>query len=320
MLFFDAPQPLLVVTAVLLGLLFGSFLNVVIHRVPREQSIAFPPSTCPSCGARIRPYDNVPVLSWLLLRGKARCCGATISARYPLVEVLGGLVGWSVVKWLLITQASDTELWVGLLLFVAHFALAMMLLALVFIDLEHMLLPDSLTLGGALLGLITVPLRPIELMDALVGGGLGFLMVWLPFDWGYRLLRGHPGMGLGDAKLLGLAGVWFGWQGALFALVFGALQGTLVAIAVFITQGKIEEPEAVQQERAELKRELEQMTEDARARVEAELEGDILLSEPEEGLAGARLPFGPLLILSILEFMFFQETIEQWFLEYFWQI
>src|SRR5688572_23068923 len=92
----DLPVPFLTVVAISLGLLFGSFLNVVIHRVPRGQSVAFPPSTCPGCGKRIAPYDNLPVLSWLILRGKARCCGIPISARYPAVELIGGLLAWAV--------------------------------------------------------------------------------------------------------------------------------------------------------------------------------------------------------------------------------
>ncbi len=316
----EIPAEFLIVVAVLLGLLFGSFLNVVVHRLPREQNIAFPPSTCPACGARIKPYDNIPLLSWLILRGKARCCHAKISVRYPLIELLGGLTAWAVMKWLVLTLPIETEWWSGLLTFVSYFALGLILIALLFIDLEHMLLPDALTLGGAALGLATLPLRSISWVDALIGGACGFLVVWLLFDRGYRLLRGHPGMGLGDAKLLLLAGVWFGWQGALFALVAGAVQGTLVAIAVFITQGKIEEPEAVRQEREQLKQDLEQMSEAERAELEKELEGDILLKEPEEGLAGAMIPFGPLLVLSILEFMFLGEVIEQWFLEYFWLV
>ena len=305
----------LIVASVLLGLLFGSFLNVVIYRLPREQSVAFPPSTCPACGARIRPYDNIPVLSWLALRGKARCCKASISVRYPVVEALGGLMGGAVMRWLVLTLPPDTPWYVAGLTFACYLALSLGLLALLFIDLEHMLLPDPLTLGGAALGLVSVPLRPLGFVEALVGGIGGFLFVYLLFIQGYKMLRGRPGMGLGDAKLLLLAGCWFGWPGALFALVAGALQGTLVAIAVFVAQGKIDEPEAVKQEREQWKRELEQMSDEERQQAEQEMQDDILAEEPDSSLAGARLPFGPFLVLSLLEFLFFSEWIEQWVVE-----
>jgi leader peptidase (prepilin peptidase)/N-methyltransferase len=316
----ELPPEFLLIVAVLLGLLFGSFLNVVIHRLPRDQNIAFPPSTCPVCGARIRAYDNIPVLSWLILRGKARCCGARISPRYPLVELLGGLTGWAVMNQLVLSLPESTEWHFGILTFLSYFALCLGLLALLFIDLEHMLLPDALTLGGAGLGLVSFTLRPLDLTDALLGGAVGFLVVWLPFDRGYRLLRGHPGMGLGDAKLLLLAGVWFGWPGALFALMAGAVQGTIAALVVYATAGKIEEPAAVRLDREALKQELAAMNDDERAALEAELDGDLLTMEPSSGLASARLPFGPFLVLAIFQFLFLEEWLTQLFFEYFWLV
>jgi leader peptidase (prepilin peptidase)/N-methyltransferase len=314
----DLPHVLLIGVAIALGLLFGSFLNVVIYRLPRAQNLAFPPSTCPACGARIKPYDNVPVLSWLLLRGRARCCGAAIASRYPLVECLGGLLGWAVMKRLVLTLPGYTELYLALLVFASYFALALALLALVFIDLEFMLLPDELTLGALGLGLLTVPLRHVSWLDALFGAAGGFLFVWLFFDLGYRWLRGKPGMGLGDAKLLAVAGAWFGWPGVLFALCAGAIQGTLFAIAVFVTQGKIDEPEAVQREREQLKQEMEHMSSEERAQLERELAGDVLIAEPDPGLTGARIPFGPFLVLATLEFLFLGEWFTQLFFEYYW--
>ncbi len=312
------PQALLVGVAIALGLLFGSFLNVVIHRLPRGQSVAYPPSSCPACGARIRPTDNVPVLSWLLLRGRARCCKAAISPRYPLVEALGGLVGWGIVHGVVLTLAPDTPLWQAGLLFAAYFALAMGLLAALFIDLDHMILPDEITLGGTVVGLISLPLRDMDWQDALIGGAFGFLIVWLPFDVLYRWLRGHPGMGLGDAKLLMLAGTWFGWPGALFALLAGSIQGTVVAISVWLTRGRLEEPQAVKDEREALREELEGLPESERRRLLDELDDDVLLREPDAGLGGARLAFGPFLILSIFEFLFLGRWLEELFFEVFW--
>jgi leader peptidase (prepilin peptidase)/N-methyltransferase len=126
-------------------------------------------------------------------------------------------------------------------------------------------------------------------------------------------------MGLGDAKLLLLAGTWFGWQGALFALCAGAVQGTLFAIAVLVVKGRIEEPEAVQREREELHTELEALGEDERKQIEAELHDDILLDAPKVGFMAARLAFGPFLVLGILEFMLAHEWIEAFVLETLWQ-
>jgi len=303
---FDLPPWFWMGVGVSLGLAFGSFLNVVIYRLPRGENIAFPASHCTSCGTPIRAFDNIPLLGWLLLRGRARCCKAPISPRYPLVELLGGLLGGALVQVNILTLPLDTPLWQGGLLFAAYLALGLGLIAAAFIDLSHMYLPDEITLGGALLGVLTVPLRPdATWLGSLIGAGVGFLLVWLPFDLLHRLLRGKPGMGLGDAKLVMLAGAWFGWQGALFALFGGAVQAVIGVIVSFVRHGKIEEPEAVKLEREELARELEKATPEERAQIEAELAGDPLLEEPEDGLGKSRIAFGPFLVLATLELLVF---------------
>jgi leader peptidase (prepilin peptidase) / N-methyltransferase len=295
-----------------LGLVFGSFLNVVIYRLPRGESVAFPGSHCTSCGAPIRPLDNLPVLGWLLLRGRARCCKAPISGRYPLVELLGGLLGGALIQTAVLTLPPDTPLWQGALLFGLELALGLGLIAAAFIDLSHMYLPDSITLGGALLGLVSVPIRPgANWIDSCLGAVIGFVIIWLPFDVLHRLLRGKPGMGLGDAKLVMLAGAWFGWQGALFALLAGAVQATLVVLAVYLVRGRIDEPEAVKLERAELEQELAALTHEERAELERELAEDPLAGEPEAGLGKARVAFGPFLVLSTLELLLFEGVIRE---------
>lgn len=313
MLWSDFPPWFLCTFGVSLGLLFGSFLNVVIYRLPRGQSVVSPPSTCPGCGARIAPWNNVPVLSWLVLRGKAACCGTPINARYPLVEAIGGLLGLAVYQFVDAGMSLDAPFWLGGTLFAAYLALCLGLVAAVFIDLEFMLLPDSITFGGAALGLLTAPWRELPWQDALLGAAVGFAIVWVPFIWLYRLVRGMSGMGQGDAKLLMLAGTWFGWPGVLFALVAGAVQGTLAAIAVYAVAGKIDEPVAVKAERDQIRAELETMTPEERAKLEAELEDDPLMSEPQTGLARARIPFGPFLIFGILEYLFFEGWIGEQF-------
>jgi leader peptidase (prepilin peptidase)/N-methyltransferase len=168
-----------------------------------------------------------------------------------------------------------------------------------------MYLPDSITIGGTLFGLATPGLRGLGWSDALLGAGVGLVGVWLPFIVGYRALRGRPGMGLGDAKLVMLAGAWFGWPGAAFALFAGALQATLGAILVLLVHGRIEEPEAVRQDRAELRRAADQGDAEALAALAA----DPLATPPDEGFMAARMPFGPFLCLAIIEWMLGGEWI-----------
>jgi len=307
-------------TVVSLGLAFGSFLNVVIHRLPREENLAHPPSRCPACGKRIRAWDNIPLFGWLLLLGKARCCGARISPRYPLVEALGGLAGWAVLETRVLSLPMDTLWWKALLVFLPYFALVLGLLAVAFIDLEHMIIPDEITLGGTVLGVLSVPLRAeVDWKTSLIGAAIGFGMIWLPFDVAYRLIRGQPGMGMGDAKLTMLAGAWFGWPGAVFALLAGSIQGTIAAAAVYVSQGKIEEPEAVKKEREEMLAAIESAeTEEERRELLEELERDPIGHEPEDGLGRARLPFGPFLVLGTIEYLVFGKALVDEYLAYLW--
>ncbi|MEI9950428.1 MAG: prepilin peptidase [Pseudomonadota bacterium] len=307
----DLPEPFVTAIAVALGLSFGSFLNVVIYRLPRGESLSHPSSRCPGCGKPIRIYDNIPVLGWLLLRGRARCCKIRISARYPLIEALGGLFAWAIVRAIIFELPAETLWWKAVLLFALYLALALGLLAAAFIDLDHMYLPDPITLGGAILGVLSVPVRGGTFQASLLGAALGFLLVWLPFDFLYGKLRGLPGMGLGDAKLVMLAGAWFGWQGAVFALLAGAVQATVVALAVFLARGRIDEPEAVIQERKELQMLLENSTGEERAELEREIARDPLAFEPEAGLGKARLAFGPFLALATVEYLLFGDVIVQ---------
>ncbi|HEX5101051.1 MAG TPA: prepilin peptidase [Polyangiaceae bacterium] len=306
----DFPPVFLIVFAVALGLVLGSFLNVVIYRLPRGESIAFPGSHCPHCGQPIKPYDNIPVLSWLLLRGRARCCKAPISPRYPLVEAIGGLLAWAVMRSIVLELPGEPSIGHALAVFAAYLALGLGLVAAAFIDLEHMLLPDEITLGGAGLGIATVPLRlDIHFKEALLGAAIGFFVVWLPFVVLYEKVRGRPGMGLGDAKLVMLAGAWFGWLGAAFALLAGAVQATAVMLALLVAGRKIEEPASVVEERRMLREALDQAQGAEREALERELADDPLAVDPEPGLGGARLAFGPFIVLAILEFMFYGPVI-----------
>jgi len=244
------------------------------------------------------------VLGWLLLRGRASCCGVAIPVRYPLVELVGGVLSLAVLETLVFALPPDTSALHAGMVYVAHLALALGLAAAAFIDLEHMFIPDAVSIGGALLGLATSPIRDLAWTDSLLGGALGFALVYVPFDLIYSKLRGRPGMGLGDAKLLALAGTWLGPSGAMFVLGAGAIQGTAAAVLLLVAGRAPGEPEAVKREREELRAELETMSEEERAAVLEELASDPLAEEPEEGLGKARIAFGPFLILGILECLF----------------
>ena len=311
----DLPIDFLRLFALLFGLLWGSFLNVVIHRVPRGMSVARPPSHCPACGATIAWYRNLPLVSWLLLRGRAVCCGAKVSARYPFVELIGGVLSLAVFELMVVPLGPRTPLYHAAAVYVSYFALALGLVAAAFIDLEFMIIPDSISYGGTLLGLATFSLRGMELLDCTLGALIGFVLVWLPFVVIYPRLRGRVGMGLGDAKLMMLAGAWFGWEGAVMVLGAGAVQGTIAFVILRLSGRHLEEPEAVKRERAELARALEELSPEERADVEAQIAADPLAEEPAAGWGQARIAFGPFLILAILEVLLLgRDRIFDWVL------
>lgn len=281
--------------AIVFGLLWGSFLNVVIYRVPRDMSVVSPGSHCPSCGKPVKAYDNIPILSFLILRGRTRCCNTKMSARYPIVEALGGLAAWACLYAVLRSVPPETELWRVCALFLVDFALALGLIAAAFIDAEHMILPDSITIGGAILGVATASLRGIGFGPSILGAVVGFLGVYLPFILIYKAIRGYAGMGLGDAKLLALAGAWFGLPGAIFVLFGGAIQGTVGTILLFAFGSKLEEPESVKKDREELEKLAAEGDEEAKEL----LEDDPVMNEAARGKP--KIPFGPFLILACLE-------------------
>ena len=201
----------------ILGLIIGSFLNVVIYRVPRGESIVSPPSHCPSCGQRVRFRDNIPVLSWLLLRGKCRDCRAPIPVRYPLIEALTAALFA-----IIVARFGYNPVTVFRLLFAAA------MVAIVFIDLEHQIIPDVITLPGFLLGLAVAfafgAPGPVDaLLGALVGGGTLFAI-----GFAYERVRGIEGMGGGDVKLGLMLGAFTGWEGALFTLMAASAVGAVV--------------------------------------------------------------------------------------------
>jgi leader peptidase (prepilin peptidase)/N-methyltransferase len=220
------PLPAVAALAAFLGACFGSFSNVLIHRLPRNLSVVTPPSACPGCGRRIAWHENVPVLGWLLLGGRCRGCRMRISVRYPLVELAGAacaLVG----LWRFGPTVDGLAAGVFLLL----------LLDIAVIDWEHMIIPHTLSIAGMVLGLGlalagALPV-PKALLGAVFGAGVIFAVSGL-----WRLLRGLWGMGFGDVMLMGAVGMFLGPSGVPAVLFGGALLGTLYAVVS--TRGRLE--------------------------------------------------------------------------------
>ncbi len=278
------------VGAALFGACIGSFLNVVIWRLPQEDPARRKlggRSHCPSCGVQIRWFDNVPIFGWLFLRGKARCCGTTISPRYPLVELLTAALFYALASWPPFGEVLTIDAASGLMsintaamgAFVASVIFASMLVALTFIDFDTYLLPDALTKPGMVLGLIagvwpgvagvisddpmvSLELRQLlaSLMGLLVGGGV---------TWGVRIAGSavfkKEAMGFGDVKLMAMIGAFVGWEGSLLTLFLGCVFGAIVGSVLTLRSG-----------------------------------------------SGARIPFGPYLAMGALVTLFGREVILTW--------
>ena len=203
-----------------LGLLVGSFLNVCIYRLPRRESIAWPGSHCPACTRPLAWYENVPVIAWLLLRGRCRTCGAGISMVYPLVELTTGLVFAGGVVLYLLTPLLAVRL---------LFACAMIVLFM--IDLRHRILPNVITLPGIAAGLVfSVFLPPgwqAAVIGAVAGGGALFVIAEV-----YYRIRKVDGLGMGDVKMLAMIGAFLGWQLTLVTLMLASFWGSIVGVSL----------------------------------------------------------------------------------------
>ncbi len=291
------------VLAGLLGALFGSFWNVAIHRWPRGLSVLHPSrSHCPGCGEMIAARHNVPVLSYVLLRGRSACCDTPISSRYPVVELLGMVLAVALVRTFAISHPGElgeaTVTATGLQAAAVLFVFVGGLVIATFVDLQWMRIPDGVTLPGTALGLCIAslrfeegwfehtPLQDVELPDLLVGAGAGFLWVQVVFVWLYERVLGRRGMGEGDAKLLMFIGIFVGWRGVLFSLVAGSVQGLLGAVLMF--RGK--SGQGTQQAETQ------------------QAGGKPTVGTP---MGTRRVPFGPFLSLSALEYLFFADWIHQ---------
>jgi len=243
-----APETLIGISVFLFGLIIGSFLNVCIVRIPERKSIVTPSSACPKCGAPIRPYDNIPVLSWLLLRGKCRSCKTKISGMYPLVELLTGILFWG------------CFFAFGLTLEALKWAVfSALMVVLVFTDLRERILPDVVNYSGFALGLalslvtkptdgaalwlanrffdFPPPAPALSFVDALLGAALGSGLLWMVSEAYFRL-RGREGMGLGDVKMMLMAGAFLGMRRTILTILAGSILGSVLGIAFMLANRK----------------------------------------------------------------------------------
>jgi len=210
-----------------LGAVVGSFLNVIIHRLPEEKSIVFPASHCPKCQHAIRFYDNIPLISYLFLKGRCRDCGGSISGRYPLVEGLTAILS------LLIYWKFGPSLQ-----YLCVFLFTCSLVVITFIDLDHQIIPDVISLPGIpVFFLAAIFVMNLRFLDAflgfLIGGGVLYSVAFV-----YELITKREGMGGGDIKLLAMIGAFLGWQSLLFVLLISSFAGAAVGSVIMITRGR----------------------------------------------------------------------------------
>ena len=273
---FLSSSPFGVVTAGLFGAVWGSFFNVAIVRVPRGESVVRPGSRCPHCAAPVRATDNIPILSYLLLRGRCRSCRAPISARYPLVEALAGLLA-AALWWKFVAADPSQAAGVRLARFACYFAFGGVLLVLAFIDLATKLLPDIITLPAIpILYLSAFGAHGSDWLERLIGAAAGYLFFRLIADFYYYVLK-REGLGLGDGKLLAVIGAVLGWRALPFVVFVGAIVGALVSLPVALWQRR-RQPDA-----------------------------------EAEPLRRVQIPFGPFLALAALVYLFGgPELVQLW--------
>lgn len=282
-------MPLAPAFAFLWGLLWGSFANVVIYRVPRDLSVVRPGSHCPGCEQPIRWYDNIPVLSYLLVRGRCRRCGMKIPLRYITVELLGGILSFTlymqyVLRPLMLGGAPGVAAWL------LWFVFGMALLISTFTDLDLWVIPNEVVLPVAGLGLVAALVDPTVLgvgpVEALASGVVGYALI-AGLRWVYLRYRDIEALGLGDGALLAMVGACCGAKGLCWTIAAGAIQALLIAVPMLVFGKKL-----------------------ASTDLQEAHGDDPALGQDGEGVMGARVPFGPFLALAALEYVLIPEQIE----------
>ncbi len=287
-------SPWLRIAAFVWGALWGSFANVVIYRLPNGLSVARPRSRCPSCETPIAWYDNVPILSYLLLRGRCRRCGEPVALRYLLVELLGGLLSFALFMLFVVTPMLEGGGIEGLIAWQIWFFFCLSLVIITFTDLDLWVIPDEIVLGMSAIGVVIVLARPellgtpVDPIASLAAGALGLgLIVGIRFV--YMRLRGIEAMGLGDGKLLLMIGIFGGPMALAWTIGAGALQGLLVSVPMLLLGKQV-----------------------ANSDLQAVHGDDPTLGQedPDAGVMGMRVPFGPFLALAALEWVMLRRQLE----------
>jgi leader peptidase (prepilin peptidase)/N-methyltransferase len=319
------------------GAIWGSFLNVVVYRLPRGMSLSHPPSRCPKCSTRIHARDNVPVFGWLLLKGKCRACAAPIPARYPGVELLTGLLGLALWLHLVWHIGASAPIQVVVMQFLLHFFFVANLVAITFIDIDLTIIPHRLTFPGMAWGLLSALLSPktgpftsyhpsVDIVDSVIGLAAGGGVILLLFV-GYRLFTGREGMGLGDATLLGMIGATLGWQSLLFVLMCSSLQALAVALLIEgfervtgrsvllrgVWKDEFWESHPLASPAAPASAPSAESPPDGPTGVGQSQSDVVASSEPdEEDFMKKGLPYGPFLALAAVEYLFFGARFVRW--------
>jgi leader peptidase (prepilin peptidase)/N-methyltransferase len=278
--------------AFVFGLLFGSFANVVIHRIPRGLSIVHPRSRCPGCEKPIAFYDNIPVISYIVLRGRCRHCATRFGPRYLVVELLGGILAFSLYALHVLApllEGGGTE---GVIAWLAWFFFCMALVIVTYTDLDVWVIPDEVVLPIGVAGLAFAFFWPellgVPVWESGAAAVTGFALVW-GVRFAYLRLRGIEAMGLGDGKLLFMAGAFFGFPGLVWTLGAGALQGLIVSVPMLLLGRDV-----------------------ANTKLE-EVHGDdpeLGKEDEDAGITGKRVPFGPFLALAALEYVLLRRQLD----------
>lgn len=224
---------IMIVFAFVFGLIVGSFLNVCIYRIPLKKSIVSPPSGCPGCGERIRFYDNIPIISYIILRGKCRNCGQPISLIYPFIELMTGLLSLAI----FVNYSPYYGQYLAVMLFVSA------LIVISFIDLKHQIIPDIISIPGIITGFAAAVFFNItssyavtwyaSLFGIIGGGGILYLVAV-----GFEKITGKEGMGGGDIKLLAMIGAWMGWQALPLTILISSITGSVIGAMALLLSGK----------------------------------------------------------------------------------
>ena len=313
----DEWRVFLYVFAFIFGAIWGSFLNVVIYRLPRGMSLSHPGSRCPECETPIKPYDNSPILGWLMLRGRCRSCKTWISPRYPAIELLMAVISLGLAVKVFGTRLEYADIPTLVTPYIFLFFFCAALVSLFFIDLDVTELPPEITIPGIGLGLLYAwltnkgyplsTLTPnITVIDSLAGAMIGAGII-LALYVGYLVLTGRVGLGGGDMWMMGMVGAFVGWQGLLFIYLASSLQGIVVAVVMMGLGHGIGGEEDTAEEPAQgffRNQDADEM--------EAELRGEEGGGEEENehrDFGKMAVPFGPFIALSALEYLFLGHII-----------